>query len=64
MTDINRGSKGAGKRMAYLFDASRVELSGLAGELVVPPEWLAEIAPSALHETVRALTLRGQLSGR
>jgi exonuclease III len=38
------------KRMAYLFDASRVELSGLAGELVVPPEWLAEITPNALRE--------------
>jgi exonuclease III len=36
--------------MAFLFDASRVELSGLAGEVVVPPEWLAEIAPDALRE--------------
>lgn len=50
MTDINRGNKGAGKRMAFVFDASRVELSGLAGELVVPPEWLAEITPNALRE--------------
>jgi endonuclease/exonuclease/phosphatase family metal-dependent hydrolase len=50
MTDTNRGSKGGGERMAYLFDAARVELSGLAGEVVVPPEWLVEIAPGALRE--------------
>ncbi len=50
MTDTNRGSKGGGERMAYVFDAARVELSGLAGEVVVPPEWLAEIAPGALRE--------------
>jgi endonuclease/exonuclease/phosphatase family metal-dependent hydrolase len=50
MTDTNRGSKGGGERMAYLFDAARIELSGLAGELVVPPERLAEIAPDALRE--------------
>jgi endonuclease/exonuclease/phosphatase family metal-dependent hydrolase len=50
MTDTSRGSKGGGERMAYLFDATRVELSGLAGEVVVPPEWLSEIAPGALRE--------------
>ncbi len=50
MTDVNRGTKGGRERMAFLFDSSRAELSGLAGELVVPPEWLAEIAPDALRE--------------
>jgi endonuclease/exonuclease/phosphatase family metal-dependent hydrolase len=50
MTDTNRGGKGSGERMAFLFDASRIEMSGLAGELVVPPEWLSEIAPDALRE--------------
>ena len=48
MTDVNRGAAGGGERMAYIFDAARTELSGLAGELVVPPEWLLEIAPEAL----------------
>lgn len=48
MTDVTRGEAGGGERMAFVFDGSRVELSGLAGELVVPPEWLAEIAPEAL----------------
>jgi endonuclease/exonuclease/phosphatase family metal-dependent hydrolase len=50
MTDINYGAKGSGERMAFLFDASRVELSGLAGELVLSPEWLAEIGPDAMKQ--------------
>ncbi|WP_206340782.1 endonuclease/exonuclease/phosphatase family protein [Marinicauda algicola] len=38
MTDVNRGSAGNDERMAYVFDASRVQLSGLAGELTVPDD--------------------------
>jgi endonuclease/exonuclease/phosphatase family metal-dependent hydrolase len=49
MTDVNLGSLGSGKRMAFVFDASRVALSGLAGELVVPAERLAEIGADALN---------------
>lgn len=49
MTDVTRGAAGGGERMAFLFDSNRAQLSGLAGELVVPPEWLAEIAPDALR---------------
>jgi len=48
MTDINRGDAGDGERIAYLFDTARVELSGLAAELVVPAEWLNEISEDAL----------------
>ena len=48
MTDVTRGAAGGGERMVFVFDGARTELSGLAGELVVPPEWLAEIAPDAL----------------
>lgn len=48
MTDITLGAAGNDERMAYLFDTRRVQLSGLAGELVVPPEWLAEISADAL----------------
>jgi endonuclease/exonuclease/phosphatase family metal-dependent hydrolase len=40
LTDVNRGAAGNGERMAYLFDTRRVNLSGLASELVVPREWL------------------------
>lgn len=62
MTDVTRGAAGGGERMAFVFDGTRVELSGLAGELVVPPEWLAEISPLALRRqfarTPFALSLR------
>jgi len=36
LTDVTRGDAGNGERMAYLFDTRRVQLSGLACELVVP----------------------------
>ncbi len=36
LTDVNKGDSGNGERMAYVFDTRRVQLSGLAGELVVP----------------------------
>ena len=38
MTDRNEGSGGNREHLAFLFDTSRVSLSGLAGELVVPDE--------------------------
>ena len=50
LTDVNRGSAGNGERMAYLFDSRRVKLSGLAGEIVVPKEWLDEVEQDALRE--------------
>jgi len=50
MTDINYGAKGGGERMVFVFDSSRAELSGLAGELVLSPEWLAEVGPDALKQ--------------
>lgn len=39
MTDVTLGSQGNDERMAFVFDTRRVKPSGLAGELVVPPEW-------------------------
>ena len=36
MTDVTYGDPGNGERLAYLFDSSRIRLSGLACELVVP----------------------------
>jgi endonuclease/exonuclease/phosphatase family metal-dependent hydrolase len=38
MTDVTYGDPGNGERLAYLFDTSRVKLSGLACELVVPED--------------------------
>lgn len=50
LTDVNRGAAGNGERMAYLFDTRRVNLSGLACELVVPKEWYDSIDANALNE--------------
>lgn len=38
LTDVTRGSAGNDERMAFLFDTRRVKPSGLACELVVPPD--------------------------
>ena len=38
MTDRNEGQAGNNEHMAFLFDSSRVSLSGLAGELVIPDD--------------------------
>lgn len=39
LTDVTRGSAGNDERMAFVFDSRRVKPSGLAAELVLPPEW-------------------------
>ncbi|MDP6621840.1 MAG: endonuclease/exonuclease/phosphatase family protein, partial [Alphaproteobacteria bacterium] len=41
MTDVTLGKAGTGERLAFVFDQRRVQLSGLAAELVVPPEQIA-----------------------
>ena len=50
MTDVTKGDAGNGERMAFLFDNRKVRLSGLAAELVLPAEELADpaITPDAL----------------
>jgi endonuclease/exonuclease/phosphatase family metal-dependent hydrolase len=54
MTDIALGAKGNSERMAFVFDNTRLQPSGLACELVVPTEWLTEIGDDALrHQFVR-----------
>jgi endonuclease/exonuclease/phosphatase family metal-dependent hydrolase len=51
MTDVTLGSAGGGERLAYFFDTRRVQMAGLACELVVPPEWLAaDESPTVLHQ--------------
>lgn len=49
MTDVTLGASGNGERMAFLFDTKRLKPSGLACELVVPPEWLEEVGADALR---------------
>ena len=53
LTDATRGSEGGGERMAFLFDTRRVRLSGLAGELVVPPEELEKARASKDPDALR-----------
>jgi exonuclease III len=50
LTDVNEGDAGNGERMAYLFDTRRVNLSGLACELVVPNEWTSKIPKGMLDK--------------
>lgn len=48
LTDVTRGDPGNRERLAFLFDKRKVQLSGLACELVVPYEWLSAIDADAL----------------
>lgn len=50
LTDVNKGDAGNGERMAYLFDTRRVNLSGLAGELVVPDQWRQGVSENVMTE--------------
>ena len=50
LTDVNKGNVGNGERMAYIFDTRRVQLSGLACELVVPDEWKDNVKDDVLQE--------------
>jgi endonuclease/exonuclease/phosphatase family metal-dependent hydrolase len=55
MTDVTRGSAGNDERLAFLFDRRRVKPSGLAAEVVVPPEAIAgeEIDAALRRQFVR-----------
>lgn len=50
LTDVNKGKVGNGERMAYVFDTRRVQLSGLACELVVPEEWQNSIEDETMKD--------------
>jgi endonuclease/exonuclease/phosphatase family metal-dependent hydrolase len=50
MTDVTRGAPGNDERMAFVFDTRKVQISGLACELVVPKEQLDKIGPDALNK--------------
>lgn len=41
MTDVTLGDSGNGERLAYMYNTRRIKASGLACELVVPPEYIA-----------------------
>jgi endonuclease/exonuclease/phosphatase family metal-dependent hydrolase len=50
LTDVTKGAPGNDERMAFLFDTRKVQLSGLACELVVPQEQFTHVAPDALDK--------------
>ncbi len=50
MTDVTLGDTGNNERLAFLFHRERVKPSGLAAELVVPPERLDRLEANALRE--------------
>lgn len=49
LTDVTRGSAGNDERLGFLFDRRRIQVSGLAAELVVPQAELDEVSPDALQ---------------
>ena len=49
ITDVTRGDAGNNERLGFVFDTRRVELSGLAGELVVPEDWENVVPSDALQ---------------
>lgn len=50
LTDVTQGKAGNDERLAFIFDKRKVNISGLACELVVPPEKLEQIRESALRK--------------
>ena len=54
LTDTNKGNSGNDERMAYLFDTRRVNLSGLAGEIVIPNEWVNDPEKVLREQFVRS----------
>ncbi len=39
VSDVNAGAAGNEERLTFVYDRRRVQLSGLAGEIVLPPDW-------------------------
>jgi endonuclease/exonuclease/phosphatase family metal-dependent hydrolase len=50
LTDVNKGHRGNWERLAFIFDRRKLQMSGLACEIVVPPEYIEskKIEPDAL----------------
>jgi endonuclease/exonuclease/phosphatase family metal-dependent hydrolase len=48
MTDVTKGSDGNDERLAFVFDTRKIKMSGLACEIVVPPEYLIDPGPDAM----------------
>lgn len=59
MTDVTQGDAGNHERLAFLFDRERVAPSGLACEVVIPPEWILGEMPAAVMRRQFARTPYG-----
>jgi endonuclease/exonuclease/phosphatase family metal-dependent hydrolase len=59
LTDVTMGRAGNNERLAFLFDTRRVKPSGLACELVLPPEEQATDTPSGVVRAQFARTPYG-----
>ncbi len=49
MTDVTLGDSGNNERLAFVFDRTRVRMSGLAAELVIPPDVRDTVSPDAFQ---------------
>lgn len=49
LTDVTRGKAGNNERLGFLFDQRKIQMSGLAAELVIPQGELDSIEPDALR---------------
>lgn len=49
MTDVTHGDAGNNERLGFVYDSRRADLSGLAGEIVVPEDWEDVIPSGALQ---------------
>lgn len=56
MTDVTKGSRGNGERLAFLFDTRKVSLSGLACEIVIPDDILES------NKALNTLSLKRQFA--
>lgn len=61
ISDVTEGDSGNDERFAFIFDSRRVTLSGLSGEIVIPPEELE--ANPIISQLKRTPTFTGFESG-
>jgi endonuclease/exonuclease/phosphatase family metal-dependent hydrolase len=61
ISDVTEGDNGNDERFGFIYDSRRVNLSGLSGEIVIPPEILKE--HSIISQLKRTPTFTGFESG-
>jgi endonuclease/exonuclease/phosphatase family metal-dependent hydrolase len=63
VSDVTAGSAGNAERLAFIYDQRRVQPSGLAGEIVLPPFEGRDRAPLAADQFARTPYIVGFVSG-